>query len=91
MSGTQRTLCGYVLMLPFGGSSKSASIRPFLITDCYEPQRLLYRGDNPYSNQTMWPYHLKYCRVSYEKEGDLLIVDNIEELPDPCAPSKEGS
>ena len=80
-------LCGYVLMLPFGGSSKSASTRPFLIADCYEPQRLRFRSDDSFSNVTLRSYHLKHCCVTYQREGDLLIVDSIEETPDPARAS----
>jgi hypothetical protein len=77
-------LYGYVLMLSYGGSSKSAGLRPFLISNCYHPQMLCHKTDDSFSNATLRSYHLKHCRVAYEKEGDLLIVKSIEVAPDPA-------
>lgn len=69
-------------MLPFGGLSKSASIRPFLVARG-QLYRLRHQADDPFGNQSIRPFHLKYCRVTYQEEGDPLVVENIEELPDP--------
>lgn len=69
-------------MLPFGGLSKSASIRPFIVARG-QLSRLRHQADDPFGNHSMRRFHLKYCRVTYQKEGDPLVVENVEEIPDP--------
>ena len=82
----QKEASGYILMLPYGGDSKSASIRPALISGMGIIIRLRHKDDDSFGNITLRPYHKKYCKINYTTEGDVFIVNNIEELPDPYQP-----
>jgi hypothetical protein len=80
----QNSLQGYVVMLPYGGGSKSAGMRPVLLREDKKIVRICFHTDNPFSNATLWPFHLKYCRLDGHWDGTDLIVESVEESPDPA-------
>jgi|GEM_PF-2105695 len=78
------TLRGYIIMLPYGGGSKSEGMRPVLLRENQKIARVCFHSDDPFTNATLWPYHMKYCHLHGIWEGTDLIAQSIEERPDPA-------
>ena len=80
---------GYILFLPYAVGSKSESLRPILTMGAGSTASLHQKGDNPFENKSIQPYHGKYCEVTgtLVPERKLIEVESIEELSDPFKPS----
>ena len=89
-SGTFR---GYVLFLPYAGGSKSESFRPVLATSHGANLTLYRKGDNPFENESIRPFHGKFCEVAGapDRERRLIEVESIEEMEEPFKPAPSSS
>jgi hypothetical protein len=81
------SLQGYILMLPYGSGSKSESLRPVLLRSNQKIVQICFCSDNPFTNVTLKPLHLKYCQISGHFEGTDFIVESAEQLADPASES----
>ncbi len=79
---------GYILFLPYAAGSKSESLRPILAMGAGTNASLHRKGDNPFENKSIQPYHGKYCEVTgtLDRERRLIEVESIEELDEPYKP-----
>lgn len=79
------SLEGYIVMLPYGSGSKSESLRPVLLRPNQKILKICFCSDNPFTNVTLKPLHLKYCQISGHFEGTDFIVETAEQLADPAS------
>ena len=78
---SQKEFFGFVIFLPFAEGSLSDSFRPALVCGHGINHTLLYRGDNPFENETLRPFHKIYCRVLgelVEKRNTINVHDIIQ-------------
>jgi hypothetical protein len=73
---------GHVVFMKFAEGSKSESMRPFIVTP-HETLRLHVKGDNPFDNQSLKAYHLKFCTIhGVLTDGRLVEVRSITPMID---------
>jgi len=79
----EETLNGIIKFKPYGGGSKSESIRPFLYHKTHEsekPINLLHINDDPFNNRTLRPFNNQHVVVKGYREGDTFIVTHIDTM-----------
>jgi hypothetical protein len=92
MSKEKKEMTGYIQFMNVGVGSRSEGFQPFLLDSDISVCRLHHVGDNEFLNQTLVPFHGKYCKVqgTYYSDGKLFRSEKIEELPDPFVASQRS-
>jgi hypothetical protein len=80
-----KNYCGFVIFSLHNKGSKSEHFAPDLIIGKNETIPLYFKGDNPFENETLCPFHLKYCEIkgAFFSKRNVLEISEIKEIPDP--------
>lgn len=84
--GNQPSIKGYIIFCNVETGSKSEHFAPLLFRAESSPVRLQKKGDNPFSHDSLKPFHLSYCEVIGEmnEKNSTFLVSEITKLPDPA-------
>ena len=74
------TFRGYVLFLPYAGGSKSESFRPVLATGHGTNLTLYRKGHNPFENESIRPFHGKFCEVAGDPDQERRLIELESDL-----------
>lgn len=79
---------GIVVFLESDAGTKSESLQPYLYLGGGERIRLVKEGDNPFENESIWPFDTMIVSVSGEQDEngifrvDTIVVDRNKDMTD---------
>lgn len=82
----ENTYKGYVVFLKINEGSKDARFVPTLVRSGEKPLELFMTNDNPFENNLLKEYHLKYCKVvgEFDENKNFFEINYIVVLADPA-------
>lgn len=83
----QNQFKGYVLFILINKGSKSEHYAPVLVDEDGIATKLFKEGDNPFTYESLKPFHQKYCLVtgSLDSKKNSISVESIESIEDPIS------